>query len=176
VDQKALDEGALAPFAPVAAAAPASPEPLTALKDALEVLRAQARYLQQPETLGLYGAIHKRLWEINPAPELLDTGITAYARGFALKQDHYTGIDFAFLLDLRAREHLKAGQRDDAITDHRLAMRMRKDVAQIARATWSGCPRRSATSTSGCWPRCGNPHWAPATRWRWPATRPRCAR
>jgi hypothetical protein len=32
-----------------------------------------------------------------------------------------------------AREHLKAGQRDEAITDHTLAARMRKDVAETAR-------------------------------------------
>ena len=210
VDQKALDEEALAPFAPVATPTPPSAEPLppmstlltrdggadaeavdlntkqlleqaqkrindsdfasarvlleearkrrptdsfviqrlalsiykskqpdaaTALKDALEVLRVlKPESCNNPETLGLYGAIHKRLWEINPGPRLLDIGITAYARAFALKQDHYTGINFAFLLDLRAREHLKAGQRDDAITDHTLALRMRKDVAQIARA------------------------------------------
>ena len=210
VDQKALDEEALAPFAPVATPTPPSAEPLppmstlltrdggadaeavdlntkqlleqaqkrindsdfasarvlleearkrrptdsfviqrlalsiykskqpdaaTALKDALEVLRVlKPESCNNPETLGLYGAIHKRLWEINPGPRLLDIGITAYARAFALKQDHHTGINFAFLLDLRAREHLKAGQRDDAITDHTLALRMRKDVAQIARA------------------------------------------
>jgi hypothetical protein len=111
------------------------PDPSSALKDALEVLRVlKPDTCNNPETLGLYGAIHKRLWEIDPAPDLLDTGITAYARAFALKQDHYSGISFAFMLDLRAREHLKAGQRDDAITDHTLAIRMRKDVAQIARA------------------------------------------
>ena len=93
-----------------------------------------------PETLGLWGAIHKRLWELNPEPALLDTGITAYARGFALKQDHYTGINFAFLLDLRAREALKAGRRDDAITDHTLAVRMRKDVTELASARLARLP------------------------------------
>jgi hypothetical protein len=111
------------------------PDPVSALLEAREVLRVlKPESCNNPETLGLWGAIHKRLWEINPSPELLDIGITAYARGFAMKQDHYTGINFAFLLDLRAREHLKAGLRDDAITDHTLAVRMRKDVAQIARA------------------------------------------
>lgn len=93
-----------------------------------------------PETLGLWGAIHKRLWELNPDPALLDIGITAYARGFALKQDHYTGINFAFLLDLRAREALKAKRRDDAITDHTLAVRMRKDVTALASAHLARLP------------------------------------
>jgi hypothetical protein len=105
---------------------------LLAARDVLVVLKPES--CNNPETLGLWGAIHKRLWEINPSPELLNIGITAYARGFAMKQDHYNGINFAFLLDLRAREALKAGQRDDAITDHTLAVRMRKDVAQFATA------------------------------------------
>ena len=132
------------------------PDAVTALNDALDVLRVlKPESCNNPETLGLYGAIHKRLWEINPSPELLDTGITAYARAFALKQDHYTGINFAFLLDLRAREHLKAGQRDDAITDHTLAMRMRKDVAQIARAHLRRLPEEV-----------GNEHfWVLASLW-----------
>jgi len=132
------------------------PDPVTALNDALDVLRVlKPETCNNPETLGLYGAIHKRLWEINPAPELLDIGIMAYARGFALKQDHYTGINFAFLLDLRAREHLKAGQRDDAITDHTLANRMRKDVAQIARAHLERLPEEK-----------GNEHfWVLASLW-----------
>ena len=119
------------------------PDAVSALKDALEVLQVlKPETCNNPETLGLYGAIHKRLWEIDPAPKLLDIGITAYARGFALKQDHYSGISFAFLLDLRAREHLKAGQRDEAITDHTLAIRMRKDAAQIARAHLERLPEQ----------------------------------
>jgi len=132
------------------------PDPMTALNDALEVLRVlKPETCNNPETLGLYGAIHKRLWEINPKPQLLDIGITAYARGFALKQDHYTGINFAFLLDLRAREHLKAGMRDDAITDHTLALRMRKDVAQLARAHLQRLPEEI-----------GNEHfWVLASLW-----------
>jgi hypothetical protein len=80
------------------------PDALSALKDALKVLQVlKPETCNNPETLGRCGAIHKRLWEIDPAPELLDTGITAFARAFALKLDHYSGISFAFLLDVRAR-------------------------------------------------------------------------
>jgi hypothetical protein len=111
------------------------PDAKTALLVAREVLRPlKPETCNNPETLGIWGAIHKRLWEIDPDPELLDTGVTAYARGFALKQDHYTGVNFAFMLDLRALEALKAGQRDDAITDHTLARRMREDVMKLAGA------------------------------------------
>jgi hypothetical protein len=111
------------------------PDAKTALLVAREVLRPlKPQTCNNPETLGIWGAIHKRLWEIDHDPALLDTGVTAYARGFALKQDHYTGINFAFMLDLRACEALKAGQRDEAITDHTLARRMRHDVIQLASA------------------------------------------
>jgi len=57
------------------------PDVVAALKDALDVLLVlKPENCNNPETLGLYGAIHKRLREINPAPELQDIGITAYAR------------------------------------------------------------------------------------------------
>lgn len=105
---------------------------LVAAREVLAPLKPES--CNNPETLGLWGAIHKRLWELHPTPELLDVSITAYGRGFALKQDHYNGINFAFLLDLRAREALEAGQRDDAITDHTLAARMRREVARYAAA------------------------------------------
>ena len=117
------------------------PDAKSALLAAREVLsELHPETTNNPETLGLWGAIHKRLWEIEPSPQLLDIGITAYARGFALKQDHYTGINFAFLLDLRAREALRAQRRDDAITDHTLARRMRRDVAQLASAYLARLP------------------------------------
>lgn len=119
----------------------AQPDAKSALLAAREVLRElKPESTNNPETLGLWGAVHKRLWEIEPSPQLLDISITAYARGFALKKDHYTGINFAFLLDLRAREALRAQQRDDAITDHTLAMRMRRDVAQLASAHLARLP------------------------------------
>jgi hypothetical protein len=117
------------------------PDTISALLEAREVLRSLSpETCNNPETLGLWGAVHKRLWEITPEAALLDIGVTAYARGFALKQDHYSGINFAFLLDLRAREALKTGRRDDAITDHTLATRIRKDVTQLASAYLATLP------------------------------------
>jgi hypothetical protein len=47
----------------------------------------------------------------------LNESIDAYARGFHLKQDYYNGINLAFLLELRALTALKAGERDEGITD-----------------------------------------------------------
>jgi hypothetical protein len=111
------------------------PDPRQALLDAREVLRTMKPETgNNPETLALWAEIHRRLWEIGPAPDLLDTAVFAAARAFALKQDHATGVAFAYLLDLRARDALKAGRQDDAITDHTLAQRMRREAADYARA------------------------------------------
>jgi len=87
-----------------------------------------------PESLGLWGAIHKRLWELQSRPADLNAAVDGYERGFSLRRDWYNGINYAFLLDLRALEWLKAGKKDDAIADSVLARRVRSDVGQLAQA------------------------------------------
>jgi hypothetical protein len=76
------------------------------------------------ETVGLWGAIHKRLWEQGQNVEDLDTAIRAYARGYFIKNDYYNGINFAFLLNVRAA----GSQGDEAIADRVLAKRIRHEV------------------------------------------------
>ena len=85
-----------------------------------------------PETLGLWGAVHKRFWELNSRPEDLSEAIAGYERGFYLKQDYYNGINLAFLLDLRSVESLKSGQKDEGIADAVQARRVRRDVLRYA--------------------------------------------
>lgn len=85
-----------------------------------------------PETLGLWGAIHKRLWELKRQDSDLNESIAAYERGFSLKQDYYNGINLAFLLDLRGLRALKVGQRDEGVADTVLARRIRRDVIRYA--------------------------------------------
>lgn len=81
-----------------------------------------------PETLGLWGAIHKRLWEVSSDPQFLSESIAALERGFYLKQDYYNGINLAYLLNVRSVETLKGGNKDDAIADFVLANRVRQEV------------------------------------------------
>lgn len=85
-----------------------------------------------PETLGLWGAIHKRLWELNHRAEDLDESIAVCERGFHVKQDHYNGINLAHLLDMRALTALKAGDRDGCLVNAVLAKRVRRQVIQYA--------------------------------------------
>ena len=105
------------------------PTPLDALKEArdqLSVLLPQTT--NNPETLSLWGAIHKRLWNLEQRPEQLSESIHAYSRSFYVKQDAYNGINFARLLEVRALQSARAGERDEAIADRVLARRVRQDI------------------------------------------------
>jgi tetratricopeptide (TPR) repeat protein len=110
------------------------PTVVEALQAACEVLKELGPDTSNdPETLGVWGAIHKRLWEECGNPECLAESISAYERGFYLKQDHYNGINLAFLLNLRAMQFLNNGNADEAIADFVLANRIRKEVIRYAR-------------------------------------------
>ena len=101
------------------------PDTLTALHHATDILRALAPDTSSDaETVGLWGAIHKRLWEIGHQREDLDKAIRAYARGYFIKDDYYNGINFAFLLNVRSNELTG----DEAIADRVLARRIRSEV------------------------------------------------
>jgi hypothetical protein len=109
------------------------PTPEAALNKAREILmELNPATTNDPETLGLWGAVHKRLWEITHLESDLNQSIDAYGRGFHLKQDYYNGINLAYLLELRALTALKAGERDEGITDSILARRTRQEVIKYA--------------------------------------------
>ena len=104
-------------------------EPRKALLDARAIVEELSpRSSSDPETLGIWGAIHKRLHEIGVSPEerltALDEAVWAYEKGFYLKNDHYNGINYAFLLNMRAAETIG----DEAVADRVQADRVRKRV------------------------------------------------
>jgi len=109
------------------------PAPLEALLEAHKLLqRLGPANTNDPETLGLWGAVHKRLWELQGDPAMLSEAIAAYSRGFYLKQDYYNGVNLAFLLETRALDHAGRGDRDDVVADRVLARRTREDVLRYA--------------------------------------------
>jgi len=112
------------------------PDPANALVEARGIMEQSLdpATTNDPETLGLWGAIHKRLWELQSRPDDLNAAVDGYERGFSLRRDWYNGINYAFLLDLRALEWLKAGKKDDAIADAVLARRVRTEVSRLALA------------------------------------------
>lgn len=103
------------------------PNPRAALEEAREVLRTlDPKGSNDTETLGLWGAIHKRLWELTNDPINLTESIFAYEKGFYLKNDYYNGINLAYLLNLRAA--LPKASVADSIADFVLAERTRRTV------------------------------------------------
>lgn len=77
-----------------------------ALSDALAIinkLEPENRNTTDPETLGITGAIYKRLWLENEGNiEFLDRAIEYYKRGFTINQDYYTGENYTLCLDLKS--------------------------------------------------------------------------
>lgn len=81
-----------------------------------------------PETLGLSGAVNKRLYNLTGDPSYLDRATWSYERGFYIQQDHYNGINLAFLL---TRKALTVSDRLEAISYYLQANRVREKVALI---------------------------------------------
>lgn len=74
-----------------------------ALAEAKKILSQLNPYqTTDPETLGLWGAIHKRFWEVTGDAAHLEESIWAYEKGFIVKNDFYNGINFAYLMNARA--------------------------------------------------------------------------
>ncbi len=106
------------------------PDELSALKEAQGMLaELNPMHSNNTETLGLWGAVHKRLFEIAKQRSDLDTAIQSYEKGFRLLLDYYNGINLAFLLNVRASLSVPA----DAITDFVLARRTRAEVLEICK-------------------------------------------
>ena len=85
-----------------------------------------------PETLGLWSAIHKRRATYTQRTDSerkqdLDEAIRTAERGFYIKRDYYTGGNLAYLLNLRA----SVSSGEDRIVDNGLANRIRRDVIDI---------------------------------------------
>ena len=112
------------------------PTPLDALRTAQAILGELAKEdSTDTETLGLWGAIHKRLWELSGDPVDLDTALQAHEKAFVLKNDFWNGINLAFLYSERASITTDTG---DAETDRVIARRTRKKVLEICQPQYQG--------------------------------------
>ena len=116
------------------------PDVLTSLQNAkaiLDVLKPDTS--SEAETVGLWGAIHKRLWEVARQLPDLNTAVRSYARGYFIKDDYYNGINFAFLLNVRA----SVSDGDDAIADRVVARRIRSEVLTLCDTALGGAINES---------------------------------
>jgi tetratricopeptide (TPR) repeat protein len=107
------------------------PDALQALRDAKVILgELEPNDSTDVETVGLWGAIHKRLWELTADRGALDTALASYEKGFYLKNDYYNGINLAFLYNMRASISVGAEAQADVV----IARRVRRRVLAICDA------------------------------------------
>src|SRR5262249_26099693 len=116
----------------------------TALKDAMELLEQLGPAdSNDPETVGLAGAIEKRLFELGHGSEHLDRAIRYYARGYFLRNDWYNAINLAFLLDVRSESELHKTDADRT-ADAVWARRIRHEALQLVEAELGAAQKRQA--------------------------------
>jgi hypothetical protein len=105
---------------------PNAEEALKEARDLLALLEPQTS--NDTETLGMWGSVHKQLWQLTKDRSHLDEAVRAYERGFYIRNDYYNGINFAFLLNIRAAN---TDDPAEAIADFIQARRVRKEVIAI---------------------------------------------
>jgi hypothetical protein len=107
------------------------PDPLSALERAWDII-AELEPLASgdPETLGIAGAIQKRLWKRLRKREHLDLAIDLYGRGFEMMRDYYNGENYALCLHWRADEQ---SDPDEADFDRRSARKVQQRIVTCLR-------------------------------------------
>jgi hypothetical protein len=108
------------------------PDEVSALNEAMNLLDSQLNLKDSndPETVGLAGAIEKRLFDQGQGEEHANRAIWYYARGYYLRNDRYNGINLAYLLNLRSTTSLD-GTKEEQIADLVWANRIRRDVLAL---------------------------------------------
>jgi tetratricopeptide (TPR) repeat protein len=102
---------------------------MQALEDARDLLTTlNPKHSTDSETLGLWAAIHKRLWNATGNRKFLDESVRGYERGFYMLNDYYNGINLAYMLNVRASERVDPAE---AITDFVSARRARQQVIAV---------------------------------------------
>lgn len=79
------------------------PSELIALSDALKIIEELEpdSMNNDPETLGITGAIYKNMYLITKDIECLNRAIKYYGKGFKVRNDYYNGENYALCLDMK---------------------------------------------------------------------------
>lgn len=105
------------------------PDEISALRVAMQVLEPLTpENSNDPETVGIAGAIAKRLWLLEGDRPSLDSAIAFYRRGFEVKRDYYNGENLALCFEFRGQI-----QTDDAerTFDFMCAQKIREAILKI---------------------------------------------
>ncbi|MER9094369.1 DUF4071 domain-containing protein [Mesorhizobium sp. M0700] len=81
-----------------------------------------------PETLGITGAIYKRLWLLRKDRAHLDKALRLYGRGFEVRRDYYNGENLATCFDMRAAEQ---SDPEEVLFDRMSAKKTRISLVEI---------------------------------------------
>lgn len=108
------------------------PSKVAALRRGLKILKVlDPENSNDPETLGIAGAIYKRLWGETGSRDDLDAAIAHYGRGFEVRRDYYNGENLATCLEMRSSVQVSA---DEAFYDQMRARKTRESVAAALEA------------------------------------------
>ncbi|WP_374509898.1 tetratricopeptide repeat-containing protein [Niveibacterium sp.] len=106
-----------------------SPSELAALTESLAIIgRLKPSRSNDPETLGITGAIYKRLWLLTKDRAQLDLAIFYYGRGFDVRRDYYNGQNLAACYKYRSA--LQASG-DEALYDRMSARKTYEAIIEI---------------------------------------------
>lgn len=84
------------------------PSENTALVDALNIIGSlgDGNDTNDPETLGITGAIYKNLWLLEQDREYLNRALIHYKRAFVIRGDYYTGENYALCLNFLEKQEV----------------------------------------------------------------------
>lgn len=100
------------------------------LLDALNIIRVlDIDNTNDPETLGITGAIYKRMWLVDNDIEYLNRAIDYYQKGFQINSDYYTGENYALCLDFKATQI--TDDEDERTYCKIAAKKTRKEIVEI---------------------------------------------
>jgi len=102
---------------------------ISSLFKALDILKVlNPEETTNPETLGLLGAINKRLFEELKDEKHLTKSLHYYERGYYVKQDYYNGINTAYLYVIKALLSKKKEEQIDVWSNYGQAKKIWKEV------------------------------------------------
>lgn len=105
------------------------PSPLEALIKGLMIIELlNPARSNDPETLGITGAIRKRLWQETNDLAQLDSAILFYERGFNIRQDYYNGENLALCYEYRAATQKEL---EEAMFDRISAKKIRRTIIEF---------------------------------------------